>query len=336
MLKDTQQKKNKTIALDSTPKPKKTVRRIRKGLITASVICCIAALLAAVPVIAASFEESYQLMYAVSPSTAQFFKPVAETSAASNVELKVISCSVQKNTVDICISVKDLSGKQFKGSVDLFDSYYINTPFSCSSECSLKSYDDKTKTAVFLITLSRWNKENIQGDKLTFGLESILTGREEHDKELKIDLSSVKETDNTKNVYVSGGGNFDKIVDTQGYTTALTPGKPRKELAINGVDLTGIGYIDGQLHIQYAAAAPFENDNHGYFTLLRTGDPYDEGNNGSEMFYFFDDEKEISYCEIIYDIPQSELKNYSIYAHFTTSSCKIDGPWRVTFPIGDK
>ena len=147
--------------------------------------------------------------------------------------------------------------------------------------------------------------------------------------------SSVKEAPNTKNVYVSGGGNFDKITDADGYTTALTPQKPRKELDIDGVDLTGIGYINGKLHIQYATKAPFENDNHGYFTLMRTDDPYDEGNNGSEMFYFFDDEKEISYCEIVYDIPQIELKNYNIYAHFSTSSLKIDGPWRVTFPIGD-
>ena len=97
MYKNTQKKDNETITPDKERicettdkmKPsKKPVQHIRKVLTTSAVMCCIIAILAAVLFIAASFEDSYRLMYTISPSAAQFFTPVMESSTANDVELR--------------------------------------------------------------------------------------------------------------------------------------------------------------------------------------------------------------------------------------------------------
>lgn len=48
----------------------------------------------------------------------------------------------------------------------------------------------------------------------------------------------------------------------------LEPGEPRGEFPVEGMALTGVGYVDGKLHLQTAVTDLEAYDNHSYFYLL--------------------------------------------------------------------
>ncbi|NMB97860.1 MAG: hypothetical protein GYA02_14845 [Clostridiaceae bacterium] len=74
-------------------------------------------------------------------------------------------------------------------------------------------------------------------------------------------------------------------------------------------------------------------DNHGYFFLT------DKSGNKIQCAYtvYFaeniDKQNRIDYVEYVFDIPQSEIGQYSLYGTFVTSGLFTKGNWRVTFPL---
>lgn len=46
----------------------------------------------------------------------------------------------------------------------------------------------------------------------------------------------------------------------------LIPQPADPDFPIEGVKLTGIGYVEGKLHIQYAVENALNSDNHGFFS----------------------------------------------------------------------
>ena len=61
--------------------------------------------------------------------------------------------------------------------MDLFDSYRLHTPFDCTGHCKLVNYDPDTHTATFLVTLEQWDRQSIEGEKLTFSVQKLLSGK---------------------------------------------------------------------------------------------------------------------------------------------------------------
>lgn len=310
------------------------IKPYKKIIVVAAALCAVA-VLTAVPAFAVHAEPIYQLMYQISPSFAQFFTPVNETAISNDVEMNVLSCFIHEDTMEIYITVKDLTGERFDGSVDLNDSYYINTAFDCSSQCRLIDYDNTDKTATFLITISRWNNQKIDGNKITFGVRELITGKKKYNLNIPIDLSSVKSAEHTQQVDVNGGSFNDKK-DMLDSAVVLVPGKAYKEFKVDGVDLTGIGYIDGKLHIQYAVKDFLNKDNHGSFFLVNLNNVHEKNIHAEYSFSFNDYSNNISYDESVFDIPQTELRNYELYCNFSTTSIKVDGPWKVTFTAENK
>lgn len=99
-----------------------------------------------------------------------------------------------------------------------------------------------------------------------------------------------------------------------------------------------IGYIDGLLHVQTAVrrSQGLIGDNHCSLYLK------DEAGNAVQCdfnAYFTeyseagDDSARIDYCEIVFDIPQSEIGRYQLYGNVYTSGLYTEGSWRVTFPL---
>lgn len=102
---------------------------------------------------------------------------------------------------------------------------------------------------------------------------------------------------------------------------------------VDGISLTGIGYIDGKLHIQTAVREPSDNDNHGFF-YLKDGN----GNRVEHIYSFsfsnqYEQPGRIDYGNYVFDIPQDEIGGYSLYGNFVTAGLKVEGNWRVTFPV---
>lgn len=305
---------------------RKFTRRYRIPVVIAAVVVC-ASLLAATPALAVQYEPTYKIMYAISPKVAQYFKPVQLSCESNGIEMTVLSSYVHDDTAEIYVAMRDLEGDRIDETVDLFDSERINIPFDSSGNCRLEGYDEETKTATFKVTIKTMNGETISNDKITFSVSQFLSHKH-HDENVKIpyNLGNAHDAVATQEIYE---------YDSSNYVKMLVAGEPYENFPVKGIDLTGVAYIDGKLHVQTAVTDKLKNDNHCYIYLR------DENGNIVDYvdhFYFNDSDSavvdgRVDYEEDVFDIPKSEIENYTLWGDFVTCDTLTKGNWSVTYQI---
>ncbi len=315
-------------AKNTTAKVYKFSYRKAIALIAAIILC----LTASIPVLATTVDPVYQMVYRISPTLAQTLKPVRLSSEDNGIKMEVISVAVYENEAVIYLSLQDLTEQnRIDESTDLFDSYSIHRAFSSTASCSRVSFDKDTGIATFLISISQWDDEKIDGDKITFSVKQFLSEKNRFEGIISdLDLSdatTVKETQNPESFRGGGGKEFD--FDSRSNYNYLIPLKNGLLKPVDGVTITNMGFIDDKLHIQLYFEDILTYDNHGYISL------YDKSGNKAESihFAFWDDNHIGSYEEIIYDISPNEIQNYTPYGEFVTCKNITKGYWQVTFPL---
>ena len=318
-------------ARQGTQKCRAAVRWKRPVAAVLAVVLCLSL---AVPVLAAQTEPVYELMYLVSPAMAQYFRPVRMADENDGIRMEVVSAYLHENTAEIYITMRDLTGDRVDETTDLYDSYSIHRAFDSSAHCERVGYDAETKTVTFLITIEQIGGRDIAGDKITFSVKQFLSHKSEYAGiEIPVDLTAVGEAAQTRQVLVGGGGGrgyWD--YQQEGALTALTPGEPYAAFPIDGICFTGIGFVEGTLHMQVKIEDLLRNDNHGYFYLL---DPEGKQIQCSANYYFIDDSSgtRVDYIEYVFSITPDELAQCKLYGDFRTSGLLTEGSWKVTFPL---
>jgi hypothetical protein len=288
------------------------------------------------PVLAANVPAVYELLYFVSPTVAQFFIPIQKSCEDNGIKMEVVSAYIHDNIAQIYITMQDLIGKRIDETTDLYDSYSINRPFDSSATCQLARYDETTKTATFLISITEWGNKKIVGDKITFSVREFISDKHTYNEiPIAVDLIGISNARATKQVSPGGGGGRkyeEYFSDYDSKATVLAPSSPMK-FPVEGIDFTGIGYVDGMLHIQTSVVNNLTKDNHGYFFLI------DKNGNKTQCIYnvgfseALDSNNRVHYEEYVFDIPRSEIGQYSLYGTFVTSGLFTKGNWKVTFPL---
>ncbi len=307
-------------------------RRLRPLIALAAVLVCLALTVPAfaMPALAAD-PDGYALLYSISPAAAQFFKPVNRSDEDNGIRLTVDSVYLHSDTVEIYVSLQDLTGDRLDETTDLFDSYRINRAFDCSATCSLAGYDAPTRTARFLISITSFDGQDIEGDKLTFSLNRLLTGKTETEGAVTgLDLAAVQAEPATQQVTRRGGSGIAAEAGGSGAETrtALVPTGTLAAPA-PGVTVTAMGYIDGLLHIQVLYENILETDNHGQLWL----------ENGAEKLEclgslsFFAENGSDSFEEYVFDVSPAQLADCTLYGSFVTADTLIEGGWEITFPL---
>ena len=307
-------------------------RRLRPLIALAAVLVCLALAVPAfaMPALAAD-PNGYALLYSISPAAAQFFKPVNRSDEDNGIRLTVDSVYLHSDTVEIYVSLQDLTGDRLDETTDLFDSYRINRGFDCSATCSLTGYDAQTRTARFLISITSFDGQDIEGDKLTFSLNRLLTGKTETEGAVTgLDLAAVQAEPATQQVTRRGGSGIAAEAGGSGAETrtALVPTGTLAAPA-PGVAITAMGYVDGLLHIQVLYENILETDNHGQLWL----------DNGAEKLEclgslsFFAENGSDSFEEYVFDVSPAQLADCTLYGSFVTADTLIEGSWEITFPL---
>lgn len=307
-------------------------RRLRPLIALAAVLVCLALAVPAfaMPALAAD-PDGYALLYSISPAAAQFFKPVNRSDEDNGIRLTVDSVYLHSDTVEIYVSLQDLTGDRLDETTDLFDSYRINRGFDCSATCSLAGYDAQTRTARFLISITSFDGQDIEGDKLTFSLNRLLTGKTETEGAVTgLDLAAAQAEPATQQVTWRGGSGI--AAETGGSAaetrTALVPTGTLAALT-PGVAITAMGYVDGLLHIQVLYENILETDNHGQLWL----------ESGAERIEclgtlsFFAENGSDSFEEYVFDVSPAQLADCTLYGSFVTADTLIEGSWEITFPL---
>lgn len=288
-----------------------------------------------IPTLAAKIDPIYHIIYMVSPGIAQRFIPVQKWDEDNGIRMEVMSSYIRDNMADIYISMKDLEGNRIDDTIDLFDSYSINRPFNCSATCKRVDYNEEDKTAIFLISITQLGNKDIKGSKITFSVKNFISNKQNYDDiEIPISLSKVKDTKDTQEIFPSGssGKNYMKYISGN-RVTALKPSEPIKEFPIDGVLLTGIGYVDESLHIQTAVYDNLKKDNHGYFYLKDRNGNVQNSNYTFSFFEQIQQSERVDYHEHVFNIPKEEIGLYALYGNFVITGKYTEGDWRVTFPL---
>lgn len=281
--------------------------------------------------VAADFSPAYEFLYTLSPSAAQKLKPVSMISEDNGIKIEVISAYVESGEAKILISVQDLEEDRIDETTDLFDSFSINTSFDCSSSCENIKYDAETETAVFLISISQWDKYDIADEKITFSVREILSNKETYEGSIST-LNLDKNSGSVKiftpySVLGGSGANSEKYMED--FQALVSQGDINSP--VSGVALTAIGYVGEKLHIQIRYDSALETDNHGYVYLKNSdGDVLDCE---ASISFFTDEGEKDMYSEYIFDLSDKNVSDYVIYGKFTTSNMHIKGKWSVTFPL---
>ena len=320
-------------------------RRWVRGVAVAAAF--LVAINVSLPVLAGTFPNIYELMYLVSPAVAQFYQPVQMADEYDGIRMEVVAAYIHEETAEIYITFQDLEGNRLDETTDLYDSYSIHTPSrSAIGNCRKVGYDPESHTLTYLITVTQEEGQKIEGKKLTFSVGGYLSHKQNYENiEIPVDLTQVTDAQYqyvdspAKGGTMTGySGLVTEMSDTettgkavQGYRV-LVPQSADPAFPVEGVNFTGIGYIDGRIHIQYAVENPLNNDNHGFFFLQNeAGETIEEA--ASVSFYEGTGENRIDYRDAVFQIPQDELQNYQLYGDFVISEGFHEGNWQVTFPI---
>lgn len=198
-------------------------------------------------------------------------------------------------------------------------------------------FDNESKTAYFVINVKTMNGEKISHDKITFGVRELIFGKRDYEGIIKgVDLSDIpKDPPTKKNVNYRGAGAYslDDEFDPNSLNYLIPAETPLAE-PVEGVTVTGIGFVDSALHIQVCYEDILHTDNHGFVQVVKKNG--EKVFSEEEAYYlnvsFWDEEGVNSYDEIIIPTDRDDLGDYALYGEFLTSTGYKSGPWEVTFP----
>ena len=308
--------------LSKTRRPRLPLRRLAG-------IAAAAAVLLATPALAAQTEAGYHLLYALSPAAAQFFQPVQKSCTDGGVTLEVISVRVEDDTAQAYIALR---GDTVDANCDLFDSASFHVPFDRTGHCERAGFDPETNTAFFLVTTQTMDGSKIPiGGKMTFSLGCFLTGKQtlEGAAVPLVLADHTAEAETVEGFFRGGGGKNLELVDA---ISMLRPGEALAEPA-PGLPVTAAGYADGLFHVQLCQGDAGELDNHGFLWLEnREGERLDSlcSTNFADLR---EDGVRLDYEEFVFDVPPEDLVDYTLHGDFYTAAARIDGDWRITFPL---
>ncbi len=330
-----------TAGMREEKKRYRAVRLLRGAVAVATICICV---LVGIPVLAAE-EPIYEIMYMVSPSLAQRFRAVNESDEDRGIRMEVASAYIHENEMMAYITLQDLEGDRIDATTDLYDSFSIRTPFDGYGGGGYEpvAFDEDTGVATFLVTLGQLPEkegemQKITGEKITFSLRKFISKKAEYDNlEVPVSWDDVQAEADTISLKLRGGSYPGVSAEADGYPRPLAellrPGEPEVIPSVEGIQLTGMGYVDGVLHIQTMVPNLHETDNHcELFLVDKEGNRrlYDYKVNA---FGATEETKATDYQDCIFDISPEELENYTLQGHFVTSGLQVEGYWSVTFPV---
>lgn len=272
----------------------------------------------------------YNLIYTVAPETAPFLKPIRKSDEEKGVRMEVISAYIHGDTAEIYIALQDTGSGRIDETTDLFDSYEISTPFDSQGYCEDISYDPKTRTKTFLVTIKNNGSQQIRGMKASFSVRKILSQREKRTvciEELNLSLANKNPKilqreviGYTLSIEQANKSLYYSALESQGIITS----------PFKGVSVTALGYIDGKLHVQTHYANVLTTNTCGSVRLKNT--VTGEVCESTGGFVFWDEERKGHYYEDIFDISGlTDLENWKIEGDFITAPEALTGNWKVSF-----
>lgn len=285
--------------------------------------------------------DIYQLLHGVSPETAARFAPVQESCEANGIRMEVVAASVHGKSAEIYFTMEDLessrlAAQSYPETSDIFG--------LANYGCSLKNvgFDEETGRVTLLLdyeTIGEDFRDTLWSSKVTLYLDRITTfaGTTEH--LLPITLTdggtftlSPRRVDAGGNLTEDGSAEFDLCGYDSYYQdkTEIELLRPQNagEAITDGIRLTGLAYVGGELHIQTMDASALS---YSLYLVDESGSTL-----SPERFLTFAPEQAegIQYQEDVFLLGPQALENCTLMVRVDRYET-IEGPWRITFDLDD-
>ncbi len=292
--------------------------------------CFVLVLAAATSALAAASPDFNHWLYCYAPATAMLFRPVNAVCKDQGIIMEVQAIHIDGNTAEIYVTITDTLGTRLDATVDLFDSYAIDTPGDSSTYCTLAEWNDAANQATFLIHYAA--EKPIRQDKLTFSVGRLLTGKEETTLELScFDPSAVPAVVLTDpGDRLRGWGSYAPLEIDDARALGMMSLDTEGTEILPGAYYLGAGFARDTLRLQLRYTDIGRTDNHGSL-WLETAD-------GQQIVYnnhlaIWDDQYTDSIEEYVFDVTPEQLAGTKLMGRFWTCDTLIEGNWSVTFPV---
>lgn len=323
-------------------------RVIKPMLTAAAVVAAFVTImsLAVVPVLAANVPAVYRFLNEISPALADFFVPIEKSCTKQDITMQVEAIYVEGNQAEVYISFQDAGGTDglIDGEIDLWTGYGLESRIGYISMGghSFVDYDAETGKAYWKLSL--WGWDDLEKDKLTVYVDSILSDISEEKKEL--DLGEALTEAELKNVMLSGGSwaewaeltnhavqrtDEEKQNDPRPAASVMNV-KPVSECAADGFTITGIAFLEGNLRVQICMGnqsravryvRPFLVDKDGDERICDSSVVWKESWEGIDYTFY----------EFVFKDVDAGAADYSLYGIFNEESGYVEGNWSVTFTL---
>ena len=293
--------------------------------------------------LAAFNEDVNQLLYKIWPQAAQALKPVNLSCESQGIRMEVVSATLNGSETLVTMTMQDLEGDRVDETMDLFDSAILQLPYDGSGTCMQTGYDPETKTASFAVYMKfDMDKRPAESDKVSFRVSRFLSNK----KTQTVDLTPLIPGEITEAASMpvpairgwSGSpeaGRREAAKEKARQLMVLNTDNSLEIPVVDGVTLTGIGIIDGVLHVQIRYTDIHHTDNHGFLTLSdKSGKKYEESSQKQEVgsVSWFGENYD-SWEEYLFDEYPEDLSQIVLQGEFTTADPAVEGDWHVTFPL---
>ena len=293
--------------------------------------------------LAAFNEDTNQLLYRIWPQAAQALKPVHLACESQGIRMEVVSATLDGSESLVTLTMQDLEGDRVDETMDLFDSAILQLPYDGSGTCMQTGYDPETKTASFAVYMNfNIDERPAEGDKVSFRVSRFLSNK----KEQTVDLTSlipgeIIEAESMPVPAIRGWSGSpesdrrDAAKEKARNLMVLNTNNSLEIPVVDGVTLTGIGIVDGSLHVQIRYTDIHHTDNHGFLSLSdKNGNSYAETLSKQEIgSVSWLGENYDSWEEYIFDDYPEDLSQIVLQGEFTTADPAVEGDWYVTFPL---
>lgn len=351
MADSTWKEKNREHVLQQIHNPGKTAYRPMRQRIVMAAAFALALVLCMATALAAFNEDANMLLYRFWPEAARALRPVNLSCEEAGIRMEVLSASAADDSVLVIYSMTDLQGRgriNELSSVGGFLTLLDIMEYEGEGNGRMLSYDPEKQQAVFA---SYWTV-NIKTDPdasingmLEFEVDDLdIPSIEMHEisqitSGLEYAAEAVPAPNRNLVVY-----NTDETCSTgSAKTPVLNPANSLEIPLMDGYSLSGIGYIDGILHVQVRRFATQSVSESSYLysiamldrdgNQVRPIDRLSDYPNG-EFFISWGDEESL-WDEYLFPIPEDEADQYKIFirtTRYTESEELKDHRWVIRFP----
>ena len=253
------------------------------------------------------------------------------------IEMTVEGVYIDGDDAEFYITFRDLEGERMQ-TVDLCDSYQIRRaiPFAfdmSSFGCAGMPYDETEQKKRFQIFSHEPGAGAFWGDCLTFYVQEILCDMDVlENTKLPIDLSETEyhpamQPGDTLPITGWGTNDIEEDFDPDAMEYLVPSGG---KMLVNGIEVSGVGWKDGLLHIQVRGKEEDWNDaTRVSFWLVDEKGARLDGNSASWELDGY------RYLENLYRVNPEDVEKYQVYGNIWSGGTRIEGNWKVKFPLKD-